>query len=53
MIWMYLGIVFAILGFAGVLVCAKLAKSNPSIQPLAIVCAVVMLIGIGTLPQTN
>ena len=48
MIWMYLGIVFAILGFAGVLVCAKLAKSNPSIQPLAIACAVVMLIGIGT-----
>jgi hypothetical protein len=47
MIWMYLGIVFAILGFIGVLVCAKLAKSNPNIQPLAIACAIVMLIGIG------
>ncbi len=48
MIWMYVGIVVAILGFAGVLVCAKLAKGNPNIQPVAIACAVFMLAGIGT-----
>ncbi|MBR7121170.1 MAG: hypothetical protein IKC94_02880 [Lentisphaeria bacterium] len=42
-----LGLIVMIGGFAGVLVCAKIQKTNPSIQPLAMVCAAVMLIGLG------
>lgn len=43
-----LGIVLMIAGFLGVLICAKLAKSNPAIQPIALLCALVMLGGLGT-----
>ena len=40
------GIILMVAGFIGVLVCAKLQKSNPSIQPVAILCAVVMIGGL-------
>ncbi|MBE6365327.1 MAG: hypothetical protein E7053_06200 [Lentisphaerae bacterium] len=42
-----LGLIVMVGGFAGVLVCAKIQKTNPSIQPVAMACAVVMLIGLG------
>ena len=42
-----LGLIVMVAGFAGVLVCAKIQKTNPTIQPLAMVCAAVMLIGLG------
>lgn len=40
------GIILMVVGFIGVLVCAKLQKSNPSIQPVAILCALVMISGL-------
>ncbi len=42
-----IGIIMMIAGFVGVLVCAKLQRSNPSIQPVAMLCALVMLSGLG------
>ena len=41
-----LGIILMVAGFLGVLVCAKLQKSNPSIQPVAVICALVMISGL-------
>lgn len=43
---MMLGIILMVAGFIGVLVCAKLQKSNPAIQPVAILCALVMVGGL-------
>ena len=43
-----LGLILMAAGFIGVLVCAKIQKTNPSIQPVAILCALVMLGGLGT-----
>lgn len=40
-----LGIIMMVAGFGGVLVIAK--KRNPALQPLAICCAVLMLVGLG------
>lgn len=42
-----LGIILMIAGFVGVLVCAKRQRSNPSMQPVAMLCALVMLSGLG------
>ena len=36
-----------VIGFLGVIICAKLAKANPALQPLAMLCALVMLTGLG------
>ena len=41
-----LGIILMVAGFLGVLVCAKLQKSNPAIQPVAVICALVMIAGL-------
>ena len=43
-----LGLILMAAGFIGVLICAKIQKTNPSIQPVAILCALVMLGGLGT-----
>ncbi len=42
-----IGIIMMVAGFIGVLVCAKIQRSNPSIQPVALLCALVMLGGLG------
>ncbi|MBO5667498.1 MAG: hypothetical protein J6S43_00055 [Lentisphaeria bacterium] len=44
---MWLGIVVMVIGFIGVLICAKIQRTNPSIQPVAFLCALVMLAGLG------
>lgn len=42
-----IGIIMMIAGFIGVLICAKRQRSNPAIQPVALLCALVMLGGLG------
>lgn len=41
------GIIMMVAGFLGVLVCAKMQKTNPNIQPVAILMALIMLSGLG------
>ena len=45
--WTVIGLVLMVVGFISVLVCAKLQKTNPNAQPLAIASAAVMLTGLG------
>lgn len=44
---MWLGIVVMVVGFIGVLICAKIQRTNPAIQPVALLFALVMLAGLG------
>ena len=41
------GIIMMIVGFLGVMVCMKIQRSNPSIQPVALLCVLVLLGGLG------